>query len=145
MGSEGRGVTKTRTTADLKRLLAHVQRRYFPRVLNIHISWGTPEQLTDGIDWPWAVSSWAHPDGRFIVLSDRLKRAPRYVVMYAVFHEVLHFHVASRKVTRRDGTTYWVHHPRAFVLAEHAFEYFKSAARWMRSNENLSAGDEAAA
>lgn len=105
---------------DLARYLADVAARLerFPK--DVSISWASPGQLKDY----FGCECWAgcHVKARCIVISDDVKRAPRYVVRHLVLHEALHMVVPSRGACE---------HPRAFRIAEQASPDHLRAWAWL--------------
>ena len=114
---------------DLAALLAEVS-RHFDRVpANVHVSWASNAQLlkeTGSAFEIWALA-WNHADGLFIGINEQLRAAPKYVLKYLVFHELLHF------VLRPRGRC---HHHRAFRVAERVWPDYVRANAWLDANES---------
>jgi hypothetical protein len=119
-------------THDLEGILGEVLAHFAP-LPPIRISWVDADAFLDTRDL-LGQAVWTK-DGRFVGVSTRLRRAPRYVVAYAVFHEVLHFALLprdSRSETWRKGEPYRVTwHHRAFCVAERLWPTYVRANAWI--------------
>ena len=104
---------------DLNSLLAEVLTHFRP-MPPIHIAWA---DLT--ADEHCGQARWTD-DGHFIGVGVQLQRAPKYVVRYLIFHEVLHFALPPRM-----GTKNLLHHHRAFRVAERIWPDYTRAAAWL--------------
>ena len=122
-------------THDLDAVLAGVLSRFAPMPA-IRIAWAGHHDDAHHRD-VWGQAWWTR-DGRFIGVSKRLQRAPRYVVSYVVFHEVLHFALLprdSRSEKWRTGERYRVTwHHRAFRVAERLWPRRDDAEQWLEKH-----------
>jgi len=104
---------------DLERYLSEIQRR-FERSPEASISWATQDQLQEHFGFPvWAACD---VDTHCLVISDRLRGAPAYVVKHLVLHEYLHL------VVRPSGKH---SHPVQMRIAEQANPDYVRHAQWL--------------
>ena len=104
---------------DLDAILSEVLAHFAP-MPTIHITWVEHRDAARHHNY-WGQAWWTR-DGRFLGISKRLHRAPKYVIRYVVFHEVLHVAL---------GTT---RHHKAFRIAERLWSKWERAERWLKSH-----------
>ena len=116
---------------DLDKILADVLTHFrFDRPKEIRLSWGAHSDLmTDGYKCS-AVVEWANVSGcMFIAVNDRLRRAPRHVIAYLIFHECLHIALPPRKGVLDKSRQHW--HHRAFRVAERIWPTYTKSNDWL--------------
>lgn len=120
-GANGALVTRPH---DLAAILLDVLKHFAPLPHVIHIDWVDLDEV-DPLDFDeqkdWACIK-GRKDGMFIGLHPLLKRAPKYVVEYAVFHEVLHLAIPPHA---------GMAHPPAFGVAERLWPRYHKACEWL--------------
>jgi hypothetical protein len=109
---------------DLNVLLAECK-LYFERDVDVHICWA---DLTAENYWACIQGT---ADGNFIAISNTLKRAPKYVLIYLILHELLHLWI--RAVKRGDKI---IHHPPHYRIAERFLPKFREANSWLENKQN---------
>jgi len=120
---------------DLDAILSEVLAHFAP-MPTIHITWAEHHDTAHHRDH-WGQAWWTR-DGRFIGISKRLRRAPKFVIRYVVFHEVLHMALLprdSRAETWRKGDRYRITwHHRAFRIAERLWPKRGLAEQWLEDH-----------
>jgi len=109
---------------DLDALLLEVLQKLPPLPHRVFIEWVDldavdPKAFDEKKDWA-AIEG--RKDGMFIGLHPLLKRAPKHVVKYLIFHELLHLLIPP------DATGA---HPRAFNVAECLWPGYVKACTWL--------------
>ena len=125
---------------DLNAILSEVLTHFAP-LPPIYIAWNKSKEFKrdkhkNKHQDIWAQALWTK-DGRFIGISNRAKRAPRWVVKYLIFHETLHFSLLPRD--SRDESKWrnrsepykvtWHHH--AFRIAVRMWPDYERAEKWL--------------
>jgi hypothetical protein len=106
-------------THDLGAILAEVL-ALFPGLPPVRITWAPAAELAEGEHW----AQWRrlHDGAQWIGVLDSLQRAPRYVLVYLVGHEVLHVALPPHGAC--------CHH-RAFRVAERLLPHYARASAWL--------------
>lgn len=120
------GVTTFRRVRghDLDSILAEVLVHFLPLPHRIHVDWVDLDDVSrkdfdEHRDWACCTGT---KKALFIGLHPRLRTAPKYVVRYVVFHEVLHLAIPPHK-----GQA----HPPAFAVAERLWPAYVRACAWL--------------
>jgi hypothetical protein len=110
---------------DLEAVLAEVLTHFWPLPHRIHIDWIDLDSVDPALFSEHNTWALCHGTKRalFIGLHPDLRGAPRYVVRYIVFHEVLHLAIPPHR-----GQV----HTRAFNVAERLWSDYIRANHWLQ-------------
>jgi hypothetical protein len=117
---------------DLDKVLADVLTHFrFDRPREIRVCWGPAVEMFHSGRECSALVRWdpACEGAIFIALSEKLRRAPRYVLAYLIFHECLHIDLPPRNGVL--DPTRWQFHHRAFRVAERIWPTYTKSNEWL--------------
>jgi hypothetical protein len=112
---------------DLDALLITALGWFAPLQHRIHVDWVDLNEVDPVIfhehkDWACCIGK---RDGVFIGIHPCLKRAPQYVLLYLIGHELLHLAIPPH-----NG----MHHSPAFYVAERLLPKYAKACHWLGEN-----------
>ena len=110
---------------DLDALLLEVLKKFDTLSKRVEISWVDLDSVDKGNfdeNNHWAMCLLGHTEVAFVGLHPRLMRAPKYVLRYLIFHEVLHLALPPHK---------GVCHHKAFRVAEKLCPDYTRANNWL--------------
>lgn len=114
-------------TPDLDALLLTALGWFAPLPHRIHIDFVDlddvdPSVFREQSDWACCIGK---REGLFIGIHPALKRAPKYVLLYLIGHELLHLAIPPHA---------GMHHPPAFYVAERLLPNYAKACHWLGEN-----------
>lgn len=116
---------------DLDAILVDVLGHFEPLPHRIHIDWVDLDEVSCNVfdeqaDWACVTGT---REATHIGLHPQLMVAPRYVLRYLVFHEVLHLAIPPHR---------GIAHHRAFNVAERLWPDYRRACEWLRRRQEKS-------
>lgn len=117
---------------DLRMMYREINRSYFNRSLDLHITWFGERQRRQMSKR--VIFGLFHDPLRLIKINRLLDNSyfPEFFVSYVIYHEMLHY-VCPSYVDERGHTHI---HSKEFKGKEKEFKYFKEAQQWIRENKD---------